>query len=71
MNPEGRPQPELSDAEWDLVLDLLEAKRVELPSEIHHTSKPDYRRELEARLELLETLPRKLKAGRAGAPPPP
>jgi hypothetical protein len=70
MDPGVRPQPELSDAEWDLVLDLLEAKRVELPSEIHHTSKAGYRRELEARLELLEALLRKLKAGRAGARPP-
>jgi len=70
-NPVIRPQPELVDAEWDLILELLEAKRAELPSEIHHTSKPAYRRELESRLEMVEALIAKVKTYRMRAMPLP
>jgi hypothetical protein len=65
MNPGSRFQPELSDAEWDLVLDLLDAKAAELPSEIHHTSHSAYRNQLRQRLELIEGLQQKLGALRA------
>jgi hypothetical protein len=70
-NPGIRPQPELADAEWDLILELLEAKRAELPSEIHHTSKPAYRHELESRLEMVEALIAKLKMYRMRSMPLP
>ena len=61
MTPRIRPQTELSDAEWDLIVELLDAKRVELPAEIHHTSTSAYRNELRHRLELVEGLLEKLK----------
>jgi hypothetical protein len=61
MNPATWPQPELNDAEWDLILQLLEAKSVVLPTEIHHTHKLAYRNELRHRLALVEALIEKLK----------
>ena len=30
-------EPRLSDEEWDLIVELLECERNELPVEIHHT----------------------------------
>ena len=30
-------EPKLSEAEWALILELLERERSELPVEIHHT----------------------------------
>lgn len=61
MNPATRLQTELSDAEWDLIVEVLEAKRAELPTEIHHTAKLAYRDELRRRLDLIEGLLEKLK----------
>ncbi len=62
MNPVARMQPQLSNTEWDLIVALLDAKRGQLPTEIHHTTKLAYRRELEERLELVEALYQKLAA---------
>lgn len=52
----------LSDHEWELVLDLLERERRELPTEIHHTDSHDYRHRLEERLEVVEALIRRIEA---------
>ncbi len=42
-------QPKLSDAEWDLVVELLERERAELPVEIRHTRTASVREELKHR----------------------
>jgi hypothetical protein len=48
--------PTLSDAEWALVVELLERERYELPSEIHHTRTSSFRDQLRERLVLVERL---------------
>lgn len=49
-------QSALSDAEWRLVIELLERERTLLPIEIHHTTARAYREQLRKRMELVETL---------------
>ncbi len=46
----------LNDEEWELVIDLLESERKELPGEIHHTDSPDYKSGLLQRLDLVNRL---------------
>jgi hypothetical protein len=46
-------QPVLSEAEWLLVLELLERESFDLPGEIHHTDKRAYRAELRNRMDLV------------------
>ena len=63
----------LSDDELALVGDLLESAQKGLLQEIHHTVTSSFRRDLRARLTLLEGLQRKLEtrteeAGRAAVP---
>lgn len=48
-------QPVLSDAEWDVVLELLKADAEALPVEIHHTTLGE-RQELHERLRLVTQL---------------
>jgi hypothetical protein len=54
-------QPELSEAEWALVLELLQRERSELPVEIRHTRTSSVREELHGRQELVQALLQKLK----------
>ncbi len=49
-------QPQLSDKEWDLLLELLEAERSELPPEIRHTDTPRVHDNLLGRLETIDSL---------------
>ena len=55
-------QPELNEAEWTLISELLERERDELPTEIHHTRTRTLRQELQQRRavvdELLAKIPR-------------
>lgn len=55
-------QPELNEAEWTLICELLERERSELPTEIHHTRTRSLRQELQQRRamvdELLAKIPR-------------
>ena len=55
-------QPELTEAEWSLICELLERERDELPTEIHHTRTRNLRQELQQRRtmvdELLAKIPR-------------
>ncbi|HOK48189.1 MAG TPA: hypothetical protein PLA43_11765 [Bryobacteraceae bacterium] len=62
MNPAAKTQPELSDAEWDLIAELLEQERSELAPEIRRTRTPAMRDDLRRRLELVESLLKKLPA---------
>jgi hypothetical protein len=61
MSPATRVQPEISDAEWDLILQLLDAQFAALPGEIHHTKKLAYREELRHRFDLVQGLVVKLR----------
>lgn len=54
-------QPKLSDAEWDLVIELLERERGELPAEIRHTRVSSVRDELRQRLEMVQQLLERLR----------
>jgi hypothetical protein len=46
-------QPVLTEAEWGLVLELLERESHYLPVEIHHTNKRAYRTGLLSRLDIV------------------
>ncbi len=49
-------QPELNEAEWALVCELLERERSELPTEIHHTRTRSLRHELQQRRAMVDEL---------------
>jgi hypothetical protein len=49
-------EPRLSEAEWDLIVELLECERNELPVEIHHTRNSDVRTELQERADMVQGL---------------
>jgi len=55
-------EPILSSAEWELVIELLERERSELPVEIRHTYNSNIREVLHQRAamvrDLLERLPK-------------
>ena len=54
-------QPKLSEAEWDLVVELLERERAELPVEIRHTRTATVRDELRRREHALDELLARLR----------
>ena len=54
-------QPTLSDPEWELVIELLERERGELPVEIRHTRTSTLRVELHQRADLVRDLLHRLK----------
>ncbi len=49
-------QPVLTEAEWNIILELLARERRDLPIEIHHTSTRKYRDMLRDRLRTIEQL---------------
>jgi hypothetical protein len=49
-------EPRLSEEEWDLVVQLLECERNELPVEIHHTRNSSVRAELQQRADIVRRL---------------
>ncbi len=63
MNAAAKLQPVLTDAEWSLVIELLERERSDLPAEIHHTRTSKLREELRRRLEMVEDLLQRLRPG--------
>lgn len=54
-------QPQLSQAEWELVLQLLEAERQELPTEIRRTDSTSFHEELQDRKRMVEDLVARLR----------
>jgi hypothetical protein len=54
-------EPRLSNEEWDLIVELLECERNELPVEIHHTRSSSVRTELHERAELVRGLLSRLR----------
>jgi len=55
-------QPNLSEAEWALVVELLQQERDELPVEIHHTRTASVREGLRNRMEMVRGLLERLEA---------
>jgi hypothetical protein len=54
-------QPQLSEAEWALVIELLQREHDDLPVEIHHTRVAAFREELRHRQELVNGLMERLQ----------
>jgi hypothetical protein len=54
-------EPRLSDEEWDLIVELLECERNELPVEIHHTRSDSVRKDLQHRAEVVRRLLERLR----------
>ena len=55
-------QPKLSEAEWALMIELLQREHHDLPTEIHHCRVASYRDELRHRHELVRGLLERLQA---------
>jgi hypothetical protein len=55
-------EPKLSEAEWTLIVEMLERERSELPVEIHHTRSSSVRAELQERAEMVRSLLVRLRA---------
>jgi len=51
-----RDQPVLSDAEWALVVELLQLELRELPVEFRHAGGQETRRDLHHRLQMVQSL---------------
>jgi tRNA/tmRNA/rRNA uracil-C5-methylase (TrmA/RlmC/RlmD family) len=49
-------QPILTEAEWRLVVQLLQQELEELPTEIHHTQALDYRHQLQEKRQMIQSL---------------
>lgn len=49
-------QPNLSEQEWELIVQLLQQEQAELPVEIHHSRNQEFRDELRQRLNLVRHL---------------
>jgi hypothetical protein len=56
------PQPVLSQSEWELVIELLEKERGELPVEVRHTRTSNVREELRAREQTIDQLLERLRS---------
>ena len=54
-------QPKLSEAEWDLVVELLQREQSELPPEIRHTRTSTVREELRRREQMVQDLLHRLE----------
>lgn len=54
-------EPRLSEAEWDLIIELLECERDELPVEIRHTRNTSVHDELQCRAEMVRELLARLR----------
>lgn len=55
-------QPQLSGAEWALVIELLEREQHDLPAEIRHTRVTSFRDELRQRSSMVNDLLQRLQA---------
>jgi hypothetical protein len=60
-------QPVLTPAEWELIAELLNFERRDLPAEIHHTMTGSVRDELRDRRNLVDQLRKKIDAYLAAA----
>ncbi len=51
----------MTDAEWELLAELLRREQEELPVEIHHCRVASYREELRRRLQMVHSLLERLQ----------
>jgi len=58
---------EMTDAERDFLVELLDARHTSMLHELHHTDTYEYKAMLHGKLELLEKLRQKLDLSLAGA----
>jgi hypothetical protein len=58
----------LTDAEQEFLLELLEARHTSMLHELHHTDTYEYKRMLEQKVDLLENLREKLQHVPSTAP---
>ena len=58
-----RDQPVSSEAEWRLLLEMLERESCSLRVEIRHTYKRAYRMELKQRLDAISVLTERVRGG--------
>jgi hypothetical protein len=61
MEAVARPQPQLSEQDWALVLELLEREMKQLPAEIHHSSTSAMKETLRRRFDLVDQLLERLR----------
>lgn len=61
-------QPRLSDAEWAVVLDLLEQESHELPVEIRHTRSTEFAKNLHERLDIVTSLIERIRSAAPAEP---
>ncbi len=61
MNTAVKTPPTLSESEWELILELIERERADLPAEIHHTRTTAMRQVLRDRLETIDRLLERLR----------
>ena len=54
-------ESKLSEAEWALIVELLERERSELPVEIHHTRNAGVRADLHQRADMVRELLARLR----------
>lgn len=54
-------EPRLSEEEWDLIVELLECERDELPAEIRHTRNSSVHDELQHRAQMVQDLLSRLR----------
>ena len=55
-------QLKLSDAEWAMIVDLLQREQRDLPVEIHHSRASTTKQDLHVRLEMIRGLLERLQA---------
>jgi hypothetical protein len=54
-------RPNLTEAEWGLVLELLRAEQRQLPVEIHHSTRAHVRQELHERRQMIDAIIERLE----------
>jgi len=62
MEAAARLQPLMTDEERELLIELLERERSDLPAEIHHTRTAEVRAQLKLRLATVQRLLERLGA---------
>lgn len=53
---------EVTDAERDFLIELLDARHTSMLRELHHTDSYEYKELLQKKIDLLESLSQKLKS---------
>ncbi|MHB1034223.1 MAG: hypothetical protein ACYC35_08755 [Pirellulales bacterium] len=60
--------PRLSEAEWALIVELLDWESRDLPTEIHHSRVGGVREDLHRRLDMIQSMLERLRPMAGAAP---